>query len=86
MDDILDFGKTQAEHDKHLKAVLRQIEEANVTLSSQKCKLSKTKLTFLGYVTDADGIRADPEKTKAIVNMSPPTSVSELRRFLGMAN
>ena len=32
MDDILVFGKTQDEHDKHLKAVLRQIEEANVTL------------------------------------------------------
>ena len=86
MDDILVFGKTQDEHDKHLKAVLRQIEEANVTLSPQKCEFSKAKLTFLGHVIDADGIRADPEKTKAIVNMSSPTSVSELRRFLGMAN
>ena len=86
MDDILVFGKTQDEHDKHLKAVLKQIEEANVTLSPQKCEFSKTKLTFLGHIIDADGIRADPEKTKTIVNMSPPTSVSELRRFLGMAN
>ena len=44
----------------------------------------KTKLTFLGHVidADADGIRADPEKTKAIVNMSLSNSVSEL----GMAN
>ena len=38
------------------------------------------------HVIDAEGIRADPEKTKAIVNMSPPTSVSELRRFLRMVN
>ena len=38
MDDILVFGKTQDEHDKHLEAVLRQIEEANVTLSPQKCE------------------------------------------------
>ena len=86
MDDILIFGKTQREHDNHLEAVLRCIEEANVTLSPQKCEFSKTKLTFLGHVIDTDGIRADPEKTKAIVDMSPPTSVSELRRFLGMAN
>ena len=41
MDDILVFGKTQDEHDKHLKAVLKQIEEANVTLSLQKCEFSK---------------------------------------------
>ena len=86
MDDILVFGKTQDEHDKHLEAVLRQTEEANITLSLQGCEFSKAKLTFLGHVIDADGIRADPEKTNAIVNMSPPTSVSELRRFLGMVN
>ena len=86
MDDILVFGKTQSEHDQHLEAVLRRIEEANVMLSPQKCEFSKTKLTFLGHVIDAGGIRADPEKSKAIVDMSLPTSLSELRRFLGMAN
>ena len=86
VDDILVFGKTQNEHDQHLESVLRRIEEANVTLSPQICEFSKTKLTFLGHVIDVDGIRADPEKTKAIVDMSPPTSISELRRFLGMAN
>ena len=68
MYDILVFGKTQDEHDNHLKAVFKQIEEANVTLSPQKCEFSKTKLTFLVHVIDADGIRADPEKTKAIVS------------------
>ena len=36
MDDILIFSKTQAEHDKHLEAILRQTEEANVTLSPQQ--------------------------------------------------
>ena len=86
MDDILVFGKTHREHDNYLEVVLRWIEEANVTLSPQKCEFSKTKLTFLGHVIDTVGIRADPEKTKAIVDMSPPTSVSELRRFLGMTN
>ena len=64
MDDILVFGKTQDEHDKHLEAVLRQNEEANITLSPQKREFSKAKLTFLGHFIDADGIRADPEKQK----------------------
>ena len=86
MDDILAFGKTQHEHDQHLEAVLRRLEEANVTLSPQKCEFSKTELTFPGHVIDVDGIRADLEKTKAIRDMSPPNSLSELRRFLGMAN
>ena len=86
MDDILIFGKDQTEHDQRLEAVLRRIEKAGVTLNPQKCEFSKNKLTFLGHVIDAHGITADPEKTKAIVEMSPPTNVPELRRFLGMAN
>ena len=86
MDDILVIGKDQAEHNQRLEAVLRRIEEAGVTLNQQKCEFSKDKLTFLGHVIDTEGVRADPEKSKAIRNMSPPTSVQELRRFLGMAN
>ena len=86
MDDTLIFGKDQTEDDQRLKAVLRHIEKAGITLNPQKCEFSKNKLTFLGHVIEAHGITADPEKTKAIVEMSPPTNVPELRRFLGMAN
>jgi len=43
MDDILVFGKDQVEHDKHLEVVLRRIEEANGTLSREKCEFSKNK-------------------------------------------
>ena len=86
MDDVLIFGRDQAEHDRRLQAVLTRIEKARVTLNPQKCEFRKDKLTFLGHVIDANGITADPEKTKAIVEMNPPTNIPELRRFLGMVN
>ena len=86
MDDVLIFGRDQAEHDRRLEAVLMRIEKAGVTLNPQKCEFRKDKLTFLGHVIDANGITADPEKTKAIVEMNPPTNIPELRRFLGMVN
>ena len=86
MDDILVFGRDQAEHDRRLIAVLTRIEEAGATLNPQKCEFSQTTLKFLGHIIDSEGIRADPEKTDAIMKMSPPTSVPELRRFMGMVN
>lgn len=86
MDDILVFGKDQAEHDKHLDAVLRRIQEAGVTLNPANCEFNEKSLTFLGHVIDQQGIRADPEKTEAIRKMNPPSSVSVLRRLLGMEN
>ena len=79
MDDVLIFGKDQTEHDQRLEAALMHIEKAGATLNPQKCEFSKNKLTFLGHVIDADGITADPDKTKAIVEMSPPKNVPELR-------
>ena len=43
-------------------------------------------IKFLGHIIDKEGLHADPDKTAAIVKMEPLKSVSELRRFLGMAN
>ena len=69
-----------------MEAVLRRVEEAGGTLNISKCAFNRRTLTFLGNVIDADGIRADPGKTEAIEEMHPPTTVSGVRRFLGMAN
>ena len=67
MDDVLIFGKDQTKHDQRLEAALQHIKKARVTLNPQKCEFSKRKLTFLGHVFDANGITADPEKTKAMI-------------------
>ena len=38
----------------------------------------------MGHVISKEGLSADPEKVKAIVNMPAPTDVNGVRRFLGM--
>ena len=86
MDDVLVFGRDKEEHRRRLMAVLKKIEAAGVTLNPNKCEFGKTQLKFLGHLIDENGIRADPDKTSAIVKMEPPTNISELRRFMGMVN
>ena len=86
IDDVLIFGSTQTEHDSRLMAVMERIKAANVTLNPKKCEFSKPQVKFLGHLIDANGIQADPEKTAAISSMKPPRNITELRRFLGMAN
>ena len=83
MDDILIFGKDEAEQDRRLEAALRWIQYARVTLNPQKCEFRKT---FLDNVIHKNGITPDPEKIEAIQRMSTPTNVSELRRFLGASS
>ena len=75
---------TNAEHDQCLMAALNRPEKAGVTLNPSKCKLNCKSVSFLGHVIDKSGIRADPCKMSAILQMRPLNNVSELR-FLGMA-
>ena len=72
MDDVLVFGTDEDEHDKRLTAALERIEKAGVTLNPDKCEFNKKTVKFLGHLVDANRIRADPEKTSAILKMEPP--------------
>ena len=86
MDDVLVFGSTQEEHDQRLLALLECIRAAGVSLNKEKCKFSVSTVKFLGHIVNKDGIKADPDKTSAILKMKSPQNVSELHRFMGLAN
>ena len=73
IDDVLVCGTTQEEHDQNLLAVLRSVQEAGLTLNREKCEFSKSSIKFLGQVVDTKGIRADPDKIKAITSTPKPT-------------
>ena len=84
IDDILDFGQSQQEHDQRLDSVLTRISKAGITLNSEKCEFSKNSVKFKGHVNDEVGIHPDPNNIQAILEIKAPTSVVELCRFLGM--
>lgn len=86
IDDILMYGKTLEDHDKHLTAVLLKIAEAGVTLNDEKCEIPQNQVKFLGQLVDSNGIHPDPGKVTAIKLMNVPTNITELRRFLAMVN
>ena len=85
-DDIIVWGKTQAQHDKNLEALLNRLVIKKLTLNLEKCKFNQTSLWFYGYILSKDGLSADPKKVEAIKNFKTPTDVSQLRSFLGLAN
>ena len=45
-----------------------------------------SQLTFLGHIVSKGGIKIDPKKCSAIVDIPMPTNKTELQRFLGMMN
>ena len=86
IDDILFFSKGQAEHIRHLQLVFDKLMSAGLKLKPTKCSFGLPEVKLLGYVLNKDGIKADPDKVAAIVNLKPPTTVKEVRSLLGTCN
>ena len=49
-----------------------------------KCKFAQEYFSYLGHVVSAAGVSIDPSKVQAIVDWPTPSSVKELRGFLGL--
>ena len=83
LDDIVIYGRTRAEHDDHLRQVLKRLREHKLRTKPAKCTIGERSLKLLGHVVDKNGIHTDPDKCKAIRRMEAPRDAAETRRFLG---
>ena len=84
-DDVFMFGRSQADHDAALEAVMKRFREKNLTLNQSKCAFSKSEINFFDLAFSAEGVGPDPKKVAAIKNASHPNSQAEVRSLLGLA-
>jgi hypothetical protein len=72
IDDLLVWGDTIEEHDQRLIKVLERAREYNLKLNRNKCKIRTTEIKYIGHVLSTDGLKADDEKVRAVVQLPPP--------------
>ncbi|KAL0537553.1 hypothetical protein IC582_026532 [Cucumis melo] len=85
IDDILIYSKTKAEHEKHLHQVLETLRANKLYAKFSKCEFWLKKVTFLGHVVSSERVFVDPAKIEAVTSCFRPSTVSEIRSFLGLA-
>jgi hypothetical protein len=85
IDDILIYSKNEEEHAQHLRIVLTRLREHQLYAKFSKCAFWLEEIQFLGHVLSARGIAVDPSKVKDILERKPPTTVHQVRSFLGLA-
>ena len=83
-DDIVVWGDTKDNHDRRLKNVLSRIRFSGYKLNRSKCIFGSNQITYLGQLLTSEGVKADPRKVSAILDMPTPENKSDLQRFLGM--
>lgn len=86
IDDVIVASDDIISHKRHLEEVFRRFDEFGITINIAKCCFGQAKLDFLGFEVSTDGIKPLDHKVQAIVNFPRPTTVEELRRYLGMLN
>ncbi len=79
-------GKNYQEHLGTLDQVLQRLEEFGLRLKRGKCKFMEKEVVFLGHKVDATGIHPVPEKVQSVQEAPTPTSVTELKAYLGLFN
>src|ERR1051325_5275325 len=55
-------------------------------INPDKCHFATQELQFLGHIVGIDGVKPDPEKIDKVKNYPTPKSISDVRRFMGLAS
>jgi hypothetical protein len=83
VDDIIVKSATKGEHITNLRKFFERIKKYKQRLNPNKCTFGVTVGKLLGHMVSSRGIKVDPIKIKAILEMPPPKTEKEIRGFFG---
>ncbi|GBG77766.1 hypothetical protein CBR_g24214 [Chara braunii] len=86
MDGILVYLETFHGHAQHIEWTLGAVRDAGFKIALEKSEFFLSEISFLGYVVTRGGVRPDSRKVAAVKNASIPTSLTQVRAFLGLAS
>ncbi|KAJ0938964.1 putative nucleotidyltransferase, Ribonuclease H [Helianthus annuus] len=82
-DDILIYSHNM-EHLSHLEQALELLCSHQFFAKLSKCCFGQSRVVFLGHVITSEGVQVDQEKILAVQSWPVPTTVREVRGFLGL--
>ena len=81
--DMLVKSTTVELHIAHLAEAFQILKEYNMKLNPAKCSFGVSAEKFLGFIVNNRGIEANPDKIKAVLDMSSPPNIKEVQRLTG---
>ena len=83
VDDIVVKSKTRARHFQMFEQLFERCRKYKLHMNPMKCAFGVSAGKFLGFLVHHRSISIDLAKTIAIATMRRPTTVRELKSFLG---
>ena len=75
VDDMLVKSVLQKDHLSDLQETFNTLRSYNMKLNPSKCVFGVTAGKFLGFMVSQRGIKVNPEKVRAILELEPPRIV-----------
>ena len=83
VDDMVIKSHTEQDIIKDVEETFATLRKINMKLNPKKCSFGMEEGKFLGYVITSEGIRANPEKTKAVMDMPSPKNLKQMQSLSG---
>ena len=90
-DDMVIYGigdtdkQADVDHQRNLDRFLQRCRQKGIKLNKLKLKLKCTEFPYLGQLVTKEGLKPDPDKTKAVQEILQPDNTA-VRRFCGFVN
>ena len=81
VDDMLVKSKEELAHLDDLRETFATLKQYQIKLNPGKCVFGVVLGKFLGFMVSQRGIKENPEKVQAIINMASPKTVKEVQKL-----
>ena len=78
IDDILFKSKEEEDHLDDLKETFNTLRQYSMKLNPSKCAFGVSSGKFLGFMVSQRGIKANPKKVRAILEMSSMKTIKKM--------
>jgi hypothetical protein len=85
LDDLPAHSLRRVDHPTHLRAIFVHCRFYRIRLNPHKCIFCVESDHLLGFIISRQGIRVDPLKVEAILNLPPPSTLCQLQSLQGKA-
>lgn len=83
-DDILVYSLDWQSHLVHVRQVFELLRQNRFFIKLKKYVFGQQKLEYLGHIITPNGVQVDQSKIQVMLDWPSPTTVTELRGFLGL--
>ena len=84
LDDIIIYASSLKEHATKFKRLMNRLRDADLHLQPDKCEFLKKEVSYLGHII-GEGTKPDPRKIVAVKEFPTPTTVKNVKKFLGLS-